>query len=116
MSSSRKENAFHCWLCEDYRGMTKTLNIPAKAIKAAGFNTRNPIFVQEIGENHFGLTQNGSYDDIVRSVNGWKQPNGKTKTYRLGVQKLVNFNCDSVMLVPDDDANYIDVIGVSFFG
>ena len=112
---SRKANAFHCWLNEDYRQMTKTLNIPAAAIKEAGFNTKNPIFVQDLGENHFGLTQNGSFEDIIRSVNGWKQPNGKDKAYRLGVQKLLNWNCDSVMLVPDANTNFIDVIGVNFF-
>lgn len=110
---ARKANAFHCWLNEDYRQLTKTLNIPSAVIKEAGFNTKNPIFVQDLGDNHFGLTQNGSYDGIIRSVNGWKQPNG-TKTYRLGVQTLVNWDCDSVFFIPNKDDNYVDVFGVTF--
>ena len=41
---SRKADAFHCWLNEDYRGMTKTLNIPSAAIKEAGFNGITSVF------------------------------------------------------------------------
>ena len=111
---SRKADAFHCWLNEDYRGMTKTLNIPSAAIKEAGFNTKNPIYVQLFDENHFALTQDGSAENLVRTINGWKQPNGKSKTYRLGVEKLLNWDADSVVMMPDKFANCIDVIGLRF--
>lgn len=107
-----KENAFHCWLNVDYRGMTRTLNIPSAAIKKVGFNTKNPIYVEKVDENHFALTQDGSVENIVRSINGWKQANKKTKAYRLGVEKLVDCDADSVMIMADKESKYIDVVGL----
>lgn len=112
---SRKANSFHCWFNEDSRTFVKTLNIPTKAIKEAGFNTKFPIYIQEIHENHIGLTQDGSADSIIGMVNGWKQPNG-TKAYRIGAQKRFDYNTDSAMVIPYKDENYIDIVGVSFFG
>lgn len=114
---SGKANAYHRYLNEDYRSMTRNLNIPIKAIEEAGFNTKNPIYVRDLSEDehlHLILTQDGSCSDIIRSVNGWKRPDGK-KTYRLGMEKLVGSNdIDSVMVTSDKLCNYVDIVGLKF--
>ena len=110
-----KKNAYHVWLNEDSRSFTKTLNIPAKAIEEAGFNTKFPVYIQDLGMNHLYLTQNGSHCSIVGAVNGWKQPNGK-KTYRIGLESRMDSGVDSVAIVPDSEDQGIDILGVNYLG
>lgn len=105
-----KKNAYYKWLTDDTRAWTRTLNVPAEAIREAGFNVKNPVFADYVDENHIRLTQNGSSEDIVRTINGWETPNGN-KQYRLGVQRLFNEDVNMVVLVPNRDYNYIDIIG-----
>ena len=111
---ARKENSFHQWFNDDSRSLTKTLNIPAAAIRKAGFNTKYPVYLQEASPNHIILTQDGSAEDIICMVNGWKQPNG-TKAYRIGAQSRFAMNTDSVMIIPDADYKCIDIVGVDWF-
>lgn len=113
MSSSRVPNAHHCWFMEDGRTWSKTLNIPARAISAANFNTKYPIYLEKINDNHLVLTQDCSSKDIITSVNGWTT-NGR-KYYRIGAQTRFNPDTDSVMCLPDAESRCIDLIGVNYY-
>jgi len=108
-----KKDAFHRFFNEDYRSFTKTLNIPADAIREAKFNTDNTVYIKRVSDNHVVLTQDGSEGNLIGKINGWKTPSG-TKQYRIGAQTLFNAETDSVMIVPDNYFKSIDIIGVTF--
>jgi len=86
----------------------RRLNIPLGAIQDAGFNTKNPIYVQKISRNHFGLTQDGSADNLVGTINGWQNV-GPNKAYQMGITKLTSAAVDFVTMLVDKRSRYIDI-------
>lgn len=107
-----KKNA---WVCSvgytNGKYYNARMTIPAEAIREAGFNTKFPIYVQKVGENHFGFTQDGAEPDIVGKVNGF-MVNKKQKMYQVGVTKLLDETIDQVTVVPSN--SYIDVFGLTY--
>ena len=107
-------NAYACPICccqtaREPEGINRRrITVPLGAIQDAGFNTKNPIYVQKISRNHFGLTQDGSADNLVGTVNGWQNV-GPNKAYQVGITKLTSAAVDFVTMLVDKKGKYIDV-------
>lgn len=96
--TSRNPNGVNC----------RRVHVPLGAIQDAGFNTKHPIYVQKISRNHFGLTQDGSADNLVGTINGW-QTVGPNKAYLMGITKLTSKAVDFVTMLVDKRSKYIDI-------
>ena len=100
-------NAYACPII-DCQSHCRRVTVPLGAIQDAGFNTKNPIYVQKISRNHFGLTQDGSADNLVGTINGWQNV-GPNKAYQMGVTKLTSKAVDFVTMLVDKTSKYINV-------
>ena len=107
-------NAYACPICDcqtsrNPNGVNcRRVSVPLGAIQDAGFNTKNPIYVQKISRNPFGLTQDGSANNLVGTINGWQNV-GPNKAYRMGITKLTSKAVDFVTMLVDKRSRYIDI-------
>ena len=98
-----------CQSSHDPAGINRRrVTVPIGAIQDAGFNTKNPIYVQKISRNHFGLTQDGSADNLVGTINGWQNV-GPNKAYQVHITKLTSKAVDFVTMLVDKRSRYIDI-------
>ena len=113
-----KKNAYNVCLVDVNYGRNTRINVPAEAIAEAGFNTKNPIYVQKVGNNHSRLTQDGSMPGLVGKVNGWMKSmklNGKTKQYKqyqIGASKIFPY-ADFVTMEVDKIGRCIEMFAVT---
>ena len=111
-----KKNAYNCPIIESMSNNypSRRVGIPTGAIKEAGFNTKYPIYIQQVGTNHLGLTQDGSMPNLIGQINGWTVRGGKAKQYMIGAKKNFDESIDFVTVMPFKKDCYIDLIGVSY--
>lgn len=110
-----KTNAYNVSMTDANLGRTRRLTIPMEAIKDVGFNILNTIYVQKIAQNHIGLTQDGSVNNLIGKINGFFVTNGykNYKQYQIGCEKGFEKMIDHVIIVPDKKRRYIDIYGYS---